>query len=99
MSKNIDQHYRVSELHGDDSFHPGAGLLRLSQHNISSGTYWSGDFVDRRGIVTIQMESTFTRLDAVVGGRCHMRTWRRAFGERTLHRLCRAFLTDLAGEA
>ena len=100
-ARKVDQHFAVANSHYDYDFSPGAGIMRLTSHDFRSGgirsgdQWWSGDYVDYRGIVSIQMDDRFTRLDAVVNGRCHTRSWRRGFGDRTVTRLCRAFLTDL----
>jgi hypothetical protein len=97
-ARKVEQHSTVNEPHEDYDFSPDAGMLRLATHHSSRGiAWWSGDFVDYRGLVTIQMEDTYLRLDAVADGKCHVRTWRRGFGDRTVARLCRAFLTDLFG--
>lgn len=96
-AKKVGQRFTVNDPRHDFAFSPGAGMLRMTQHSTSSGCWWSGDFVDYRGIVTIQMEDTYTRLDAVAGNRCHVRTWERAFPDNTMAKLCRAFLTDLHG--
>lgn len=94
----VGQRFTVKDPHVDYAFSSGSGMLRLSEHTTSSGgCWWNGDFVDYRGIVSIQMEDTYTRLDAVAGNRCHVRTWGRAFADNTLAKLCRAFLTDLHG--
>lgn len=79
-------------------FSPGAGLLRLT-HQTSSigGEWWTGDFVDYRGIVSIQRERRFTRLDTVADGYCHTRTYNKFYGDRTVTQLCRQFLTELHG--
>lgn len=97
MSRSVLQSVRVQAPHEDDSFDPGDGILRLYTKESRLGPYSDGDFVDKRGIVSIQMENTYLRLDTVFGGRCHVRTWHRAFGNRTVAQLCRAFLTDLHG--
>lgn len=96
-ARKVDQHYADGGEAYNYAFSPGAGLLRLTQHNAHFGTWWSGNFVDYRGIITVQMEQEYTRLDTVAGGECRVRTWQRAFGDRTVARLCRAFLTDLHG--
>jgi hypothetical protein len=96
-ASRVNQSVRVVDEHQDYDFCPEAGMLRLSTHNNEVGCWWQGDFVDFRGIVTIQMEDTYTRLDTVAGGRCHVRTWQRGYGDRTVAQLCRAFLTDLHG--
>lgn len=93
----VQQDFAVQDPHNDYAFSPDAGMLRLSQHETAHGTWWSGDFVDYRGLVSIQMEDAYTRLDAVADGRCHVRTWKRSFPDRTVSRLCRAFLSDLHG--
>ncbi len=87
----------VSEEPNDWDFSPGAGLLRLSKHVGSGGVWWTGDFVDYRGIVTIQREERFTRLDAVADGHCRARTYHKFYGDRTVAQLCRQLLTELHG--
>lgn len=97
-ARKADQHFAVAEAPYDYTFSPGAGLLRLHKHRSDlGGGWWDGDFVDYRGIVSIQREATYLRLDAVANGRCHVRTWQRYYGDRTVARLCRAFLSDLHG--
>jgi hypothetical protein len=97
-ARKVEQRFTVEEEPYGYEFSPGAGMLRLMTHKSDRhGDWWSGDFVDYRGIVSIQMEQKFTRLDAVANGRCHTRSWRRAYGDRTVAKLCRAFLTDLLG--
>lgn len=94
---SVDQHFAVSEAPFDDAVSISKGFLRLHRHGDPSiGHYWTGDFVDQRGFVSIYRDSNVTRLDAVSGGRMHMRTWQRYYGDRTIARLARAFLTDLA---
>lgn len=87
----------VSEEPQDWAFSPGAGLLRLSKHNHNGAYWWTGDFVDYRGIVSIQREASFTRLDAVADGQCHTRTYLKYYGDRTVSQLCRQMLTELHG--
>jgi hypothetical protein len=96
-ASRVRQNFRIAGDRHEYSFSPGAGLLRLHVVSNSAGNWWTGDFVDYRGIVSIQMEATFLRLDTVAQGRCHVRTYGRRFGERTVAKLCRAFLTDLHG--
>lgn len=93
-----DQHYRVSTPHFDDNTSTRDGWLRMSQHGKPDALYSMGEFVDRRGFVSVYRQHDLTRLDAIAGGRMHIRTWQRYFGDRTISRLCRAFLTDLLGE-
>ena len=96
-ARRVDQRFAVKDEAHNYSFSPDAGMLRLAQHETRNGTWWSGDFVDYRGIVSIQMEDAYTRLDTVAGNRCHVRNWRRGFSDRTVAKLCRSFLTDLHG--
>lgn len=93
------QHVTVQEPHTDSTAHIGDGFLRLHRHGGTSGVgfYWMGEFVDRRGFVSVYRQDGLTRLDIVHGGRLHIRTWRKYFGDRTIARLARAFLTELAG--
>lgn len=87
----VDQHGFTADRFFDDSFSPDAGILRLHDY----GTHWAGDYVDYRGIVTVYMEGSHLRLDAVASNRCHVRTWQRSYGNRTVTMLCRAFLSDI----
>jgi hypothetical protein len=97
-ARKVEQHFAPEEAGYDYDFSPAAGMLRLTARSGQDGVqWWDGDFVDYRGIVTISVEDRYTRLDTVAGGRCHVRTWTRGFGDRTVARLCRAFLTDLHG--
>jgi hypothetical protein len=87
----------VSDEPQDWQFSPGAGFLRLSEHIAPNGGWWTGDFVDYRGLVAIQREEKFTRLDTVAGGYCHTRTYHKFYGDRTVAQLCRQLLTELHG--
>lgn len=94
----VDQTVTTQDEHYGYAFSPEGGMLRLCQHVTSHGKFWwSGDFVDYRGIVSIMRESRFTRLDTVAGNRCHTRSWSKNYGDRTVAQLCRAFLTELHG--
>ncbi len=94
----VEQTATTQDDHYGYTFSPGEGMLRLAQHVTSRGDFWwTGDFVDYRGIVSIMREATYTRLDAVAGNRCHIRSWRKNYGDRTVAKLCRAFLTELHG--
>lgn len=96
MTRRLDQTFTVKGECSDWSWTVGGGALRLSKHEGSRGEpWWTGDFLDPRGIVTVYRQSDVVRLDYVVGGRCHSRSWHRYFGERTIARLARAFITDI----
>jgi len=59
-----------------------------------------GEFLSPQGIVSIYMQKghpTHTRLDFVYGGRLYIRTWKRKYSRRTIPRLARAFVRDVAG--
>lgn len=98
-ARKVDQRFKVNVEPYGYSFSPDAGMLRLCSHETSRGEkWWSGDFVDYRGIVSVMRERRFLRLDAVANNRCHTRSWRGYYGDRTVARLARAFLSDLLGE-
>lgn len=98
-ARKVKQDFRLAEEPYGHTFSPGAGMLRLCSHGTSRNeTWWSGDFVDYRGIVSVIREANFLRLDAVAGGRCHVRSWLCCCNDTTVAKLCRAFLTDLHGE-
>ena len=103
-ARRVEQHFEIEGKYVDWEFSPAAGMLRLTKHEGSFGPWWSGDFVDFRGIVSIAQESSWLRLDAIgPDGKCHTRTWGRPqngktrLGERTVIKLCRSFLSDLHG--
>lgn len=94
----VNQRPMVSETPDEYVFSPDAGRLRLTTHTWRAGEkWWAGDFVDYRGIVSILRQSDLLRLDTVAGNRCHVRTYRSYYGDRTVAQLCRRFLTDLFG--
>lgn len=88
------------QRHFDDSISIGAGFLRIHKHgDLDVGHYWMGDYVDQRGFVSVYRQEGLTRLDLVARGRMHMRTWQKSYGDRTISRLARAFLTEHFGAA
>jgi hypothetical protein len=90
-----DQHFAVSETPDQYSFHVGNGMLRMYSHNDGRDVYWDGEFIDGRGIVSILRQADYLRLDFATGGRCYTRHWDKYYGDRTVRRLCRAFITDI----
>lgn len=96
----VDHHFSVKAPAEGYSYALGDGHLLLSKLETSSGPYWRGEFLDGRGIVAIYRQSDWTSLSFAHEGRAHNRSWRRYFGDRTIARLSRAFITDvLAGTA
>jgi len=82
----------------DDKFSVGKGVLRLHEvKGISHGSYWCGEFLDPRGIVTIyrQMSFPLTRLDFMLNGKVYCRSWERFLGDRAVRRAARDFITDV----
>lgn len=90
-----EQLFSVKAPHDDNSWAVGRGMLRLSEHRTSSGVWWAGDFITPHGLVTIQREATFTRLDFAHAGRCYSRVWHEYFGDRTINRLARSFAHEI----
>lgn len=80
------------DVFGDDSATIARGLLRLHRHGEPGKPYWLGDYVCPLGIVTVYRQINLTRLDAVIGGRLHMRTWPRFVADTTIPRLARDVL-------
>lgn len=91
----VDQHFTVSEEHAEYSYSVGNGFLRMREHGQPGDTHWIGEFFDPRGIVSVYRQDGLTRIDFVSGGQMVSRSWKRSFGDRTIARLCRAFITDL----
>lgn len=97
MARKLDQQFAVKAECSDWSWTVGEGALRIFPHVGSHGEkWWTGEFLDPRGIVTVYRQGDLTRLDYVEGGRCFSRSWQRYFGDRTIARLSRAFVTDIA---
>lgn len=98
MSRSVDLHFAVAEVPYDYHFAIGAGYLQLSKHTLNDGDYYhTGTFFDPRGIVDVYRQEDHTRISVCVGGYGYHRSWNKAYGDRTLARLCRAFLTDIVG--
>jgi hypothetical protein len=91
----VDMQFTVKEEASEWSWAVGRGNLRMFEHGNDPNLYWTGEFVDPRGIATIYRQEGVTRIDFVRAGRCHSRSWKKAFGDRTIARLARAFITDL----
>lgn len=92
----IDQHFSVKAPAHEYSFSVKRGYLRLNRRENTRGQdWWSGEFLDPRGTVTIYRQSDYTRLDFIVDGTAHCRCWQKFWGDRTICRLARAFITDL----
>ena len=84
----------------DDVLSVGRGMIRLNQHGDGpTGRYFMGDYMGPAGFVSIYMQDDYTRLDAIAVGRLFMRTWGRSFSPRTLPRLARQLLRDVANKA
>jgi hypothetical protein len=83
----------------DDILSVGQGRLRLDEHGSGSGRYFMGDYMDPRGFVSVYMQDDYTRLDVIAVGRLVMRSWDRTFSRRTLPRLARQLLDDVANFA
>lgn len=79
-----------------DSHAIGRGWLRLHRVDTPRGEYSHGDFVDRRGFVSIYRQDGLTRLDMVVAGKLVMRTWKRWLPDRTVSRYSREMLNEHA---
>lgn len=95
----VGQTFATADEAFDDSVSIGDGLLRMNQHGGGdAGFYWMGSYVDKRGLVTVYRQKGYTRLDIVAGGRMLMRSWQVQYGDRTITRLARAFLTEHCGE-
>lgn len=98
MSRTVDQYFTVAEEPFDYHYAIGAGYLRLHKHMLDDGDYWhDGTFFDPRGIVDVYRQEDHTRISVCVGGYGYHRSWKKTYGDRTLARLCRAFLTDIVG--
>lgn len=98
LPKRVDAHFTVDEPAFDDSWLARAGSLRIHRHGAAGAYYWTGDFTDPRGLVSVYRQHDHTRLDFIHDGRCYARTWQRYFGDRTISRLARAFVTDILAE-
>lgn len=92
---DFDDGFTVKTDHFDDSLANRKGFVRMLQHGTGEDAYQTGEFCDPRGIVSIYRQSDLTRLDFCYAGRLFMRTWERHFGDRTLSRLARAFVSDV----
>lgn len=82
----------------NQSYSERRGFLRMHSYGTSlSGQYDLGDFMDPRGIVSVyrQCDPDFLRLDFMHGGRFYSRQWEEYFGDRTIPRLARQFITDI----
>ena len=90
-----DNQFSVAEQPSDWSWSLGDGRLRMYVHTSKAEKYYTGEFVDPRGIATVYRENGITRIDFAHQGRCYSRSWQRAYGDRTIARLCRAFITEL----
>ncbi len=93
---SVDMQFSVVEQPSEWSWSVGRGHLRMFAHDVGGAVYHTGEFVDPRGIATVYRQDGLTRIDFVHGGRCHSRSWQKAFGDRTIARLSRAFITDLS---
>jgi len=94
--KPVNQHFTVKDQANDYHWSVARGHLRLFPNKTSRGEYyWLGEFLDPRGIVTIMREQKLTRLDYVLNGTAYSRSWRKHFGDRTLAKLARAFITEI----
>jgi hypothetical protein len=92
----VEQHYTVDAPHFDDGFTISKrGMLRIFSAGAPDMRYWLGDFIDERGTVTVYRQNNLVRLDFAVGRRLHTRTWQSYFGDRTIARLARAFISDV----
>lgn len=91
----VDQYVTTQDEYTDDMFSPDGGFLRLSKHCTDGAHWWTGDFLDYRGIVSVYRQAGLTQISTAAGHRLHTRTWRKHYGDRTVAQLCRAFLTEL----
>ena len=92
----LDLHFTVKDEASEYRWSVARGMLRLFEQRTSrDDIYWLGEFLDPRGIVTIMREASHTRLDMVHDGYAYSRTWRKFFGDRTVAKLARAFITDV----
>lgn len=91
----VDMQFTVKEEASEWSWSIGRGNLRMFTHEAPAAVYYTGEFIDPRGIATVYRQEGLTRLDFVHAGRRHSRSWQKSFGDRTIARLCRAFITDL----
>jgi hypothetical protein len=84
----------------DDRVSIGDGILRLhEQHPVCNTQWWIGEYVDKRGIVSILRQAPdrsfpkgYTRLDAVLAGKLAIRTWKAQLGDRLVRKACRELL-------
>lgn len=99
-ARKPDQHFTVKAVHHDHRFSVRDGFLALSKHEgIRGETWWTGDFLDPRGVVRVYRQKDFVRIDVVLNGTAHCRTWKRFWGDRTISRLARAFVTETIAKA
>lgn len=95
-AENLNLNFAVKERTSGHRWSVARGMLRLHEHRTSRGElYWLGEFLDPRGIVTVMREARYTRLDYVHDGFAYSRSWRKVFGDRTVCKLARAFITDV----
>jgi hypothetical protein len=80
----------------DWSYAERRGFLRMHSHgNENIGFYQMGEFMHPNGIVTVYCQEDFTRLDFMHGDRLHTRQWERRWGDRTIPKLARQFVSDI----
>jgi hypothetical protein len=72
------------------------GWLRLRRNGGPEAYYWTGEYVRPGGVVDVYRQYNLTRLELLVDGRMCVRTWRRYWGNKTISRLAREFIEDLA---
>lgn len=99
LPKGVDAHFTVVEPAFDDSWLVRAGSLRIHRHGAAGAYYWKGDFTDPPGLGSLYRQHDHTRLDFIHDGRCYARAWQRYFGDRTISRLTRAFVTDIIADS
>jgi hypothetical protein len=81
-------------------FSVGNGFLRMFKVGEASGAiWWTGEFLHPSGIVIVYRQEGYTRLDLMAAGRCHSRGWQKSYGDRTITRLAREFIADMANAA
>jgi len=97
MSARTD--YRVAEASNDWSYAVGKGQLSIHLHgDAKGGFYWTGVFMDPRGIVRVYRQADHTSLTYIADGRSYDRSWTRYWSDRTINRLARALITDVLNE-
>lgn len=72
----------------------GRGWLRIHHNDTKYGEYCLGEYVDKRGFVSVYRQDGLTRLDLVANGKLVMRSWKAWLPDRTITRRAREMLAE-----